>query len=229
MLLDTTWFLLLATGAVLAVIGYLLNDVGATREAALGALVERETAHAFLDPVPPALGRAGGRAAWPALAFMPEVHAPYPYRELPEPTPFSTDIPVWLRRALERTDVVHTLDRDDQLVLFIRVLPEVPLLDCTVQWFCRALPDARGVLLRLSFRVGRRQYDRTFALRFTSEPELRHAVGLARQEVLRIDFLARQGPAQWRHEGSRVVALPPGVSRQLRQVLMQFGEERGGA
>ncbi len=229
MALDTITLLLVSTGAVLAIVGYLLDDLGGVREAAMGTLVERELAHAFLEPMPPLEGGLLGPAVWPGSLFRRSRLGAYQYRDLPDPTPESTDVPPWLMRALERTDATHALDAQDQLVVFLRIPEAVQLLDWRLTWSCRPLPQDQGVLIRLSFTHGLQSSDRTLALRYSADRDLRHALCLARQDVLRIDFIERYGQRNWGHQGCRLVPVPPGVTEQLRRSLLRFGEEGGSA
>lgn len=225
MSLETIELLALLIGATIAIVGFLVTDLGQAQERAVEAAVDREWASAFFDPTAPVFRppTEAGPLAAQASAMAPG--GPYRYREIPAPTPHAP-VPTWLARALSRADACHTLDGDDRVILFLRVAEPSGFLSAPLQWSCGPTPDGRGAMLRLTFTLAGDTHDLLLLFRFDTARHLRHAVYLARQDTVRLDFLTvTDGSLE--HGGCRMVALPRAIRGELRRALWEFGREEG--
>lgn len=216
---------------LLAVIGYLLNDVDTSQERALATAVDREMRDALLDPMAPAADTAPlpefEPDAEPGLELPGEGSSPYPYQPLPAAGRPGTDIPEWLHNALAHTTTCHTLDRDDTLVAFVRVPRPDTMLDCPLAWSSHARPAGRGVIVSVAFDDDGEAFEADLRFAFDERYDLRHAASLVRQDLLRIDLLALDGRGRLRIIGTREAVLPPVVAMGIREALSDFGDQVG--
>lgn len=224
---STVGILVLAIGTLLAAIGYLLNEVDHAQERSLEAAVDREMRDALHDPLTSLGGGEGAVRSAFGAHFIPEDFGPYPYRDLPDPMAPPARTPAWLVEALDRSDTWHTLDRDDTLVAFLRVSNADGLVDCPVHWACQPAPDGRGVAVQLIFEAAAAPHEAVLRFAFERKHDLRHAVSLARQDVLRLDILEEDDRGRLHYAGCREAPVPPGVTAQVRQTLLDFGDQVG--
>jgi hypothetical protein len=158
---------------------------------------------------------AAAPAELPPLAVVSD----YEYREMLDEGSGNYVLPPWIGNFFSSSDICHTLDRSDDVVLIVRVSDPASVDSGLVEFSVASDMSTQTVTLKLC--LGRGASAETFQTKFYlfERGDLFELGRLARQDEARIDILTRASDYTLEYVRTTRAALPRHALAQLRGAL----------